>query len=126
MAGKKTSKKKTPTQKKSSAKKKTPGKTKPAKSKPSLMRRFFRNVTLFVLFVLISVGAGAGYYLIQNWDALRGKPDTRIVKTPGTEKPSVVQAAIPDFEVFPDEPVARPKPPEPRVPPLPSDRKSVV
>ncbi len=126
MAGKKTSKKKTPTQKKSAAKKKTPRRTKPAQRKPSIIRRFFRNVTISVLFILISVGAGAGYYLIQNWDTLRNEPDTRIVKSPGIEKPSVVKAAIPDFEVFPDEPVARPKPPEPRVPPLPDERPQIV
>lgn len=129
MAGKKTSKKKTPTQKKSAAKKKTPRRTKPAQRKPSIIRGFFRNVAISVLFVLLSVGAGAGYYLMKNWDALRDEPDTRIVKSPGIEKPSVIKAAIPDFEVFPEEPIAKPKPPKPPKPPLlppPPDRRPQI
>ncbi len=125
MAGKKTSKKKTPAPKKPAAKKKTPRRTKPAKRKPSLLRGFFKNVTITVLFVLISVGAGAGYYFIKNWDALRGEEDTRLVKSPGIEKPSVITAAIPDFEVFPDTPITKPKPSEPRLPP-PDKRPQIV
>ncbi|MFO8110925.1 MAG: divergent polysaccharide deacetylase family protein [Desulfosalsimonadaceae bacterium] len=90
------------------------------------MGRFFKNVTITALFVLISVGAGAGYYFIKNWDALRDKAGTRLVKSPGIEKPSGIKAAIPDFEVFPDVPVTKPEPSEPRVPPPPDKRPQIV
>lgn len=116
MAGKKQSGKKPATAKKPSGKKKTTQRKKAVKQKTSFFSSFFRKLVFTALFVLISLGAGAGYYLAIHWTAVPDDTiDVRPVKGPGVEKPVVIPAAIPDFEVFRDEPVVI-KPREPAEP----------
>lgn len=134
MAGTKTAKKKSVAGKKPAAKKKTTRKKKPAKRKPSIFSRFFRHLITAVLFVGISLGVGAGYYFMKHpvvpGDTPGDTIDTRIIKGPGIEKPSNIKAAIPDFEVFPDEPItkpkAKPKPSAPVLPPAPDGRPRIA
>ena len=113
MAGKKTSGKKAAAGKKNAARKKTS-----AKQKTSFMRMFFRRVAAVALFVLVCLGAGAGYYVIQNLDDTPDPFDSRVVKSPQTQKPV--------FEVFPEETAVKPAPPKPAPPPSPAQRPRVA
>jgi uncharacterized protein len=113
MTVKKTTKKKTTSTKKPAGKKKTAGKRRPAKEKASFFSRLFRHLIVIVLFLMVSLGAGAGYYFIKHSFAPPEKVETRIVKAPGHEKPQAVKTIKPRFEVFPEEPAPKPTPPKP-------------
>lgn len=140
MTAKKTSKKTAAAKKKSARKKKSSTRTAGARRssrKPSVFRRFFKNILLVVLFVAVSLGAGVGYYLFKHPGPLSGPPaDTvetkqeKTAKAPGHQKdpvkPEEREAFMPKYEVFPEEPVAKPEPPEPVAPPKPDGRPQIA
>lgn len=118
MAGKKTPGRKPAAGKNPAGKKKVARKKTSAKQKTSFIRTFFWRVAAVALFVLVCLGAGAGYYVIQHWEDTPDPFDSRVVKSPQTQKPV--------FEVFPEETAVKPAPPKPAPPPSPARRPRVA
>ena len=126
--------------KKTAAKKKTPGRTtarrkasgrkKPVKGKASFLNRMSRYILTILLFIVVSMGAGAGYYLFKHSGSSTPEVTRTAVKSPVTEKKPAAASArekTPEFEVFKQVPQPKPRPVPPVLPPKgPDDRPQVA
>lgn len=126
MTGKKNTTKKSAAGKKSAGKKKPAAKKKAVKRKTSVFSRFFRNVLFVAVFVLLSLGAGAGYYIIKQSVDPHDLIGGGTAEKPDTAKPAVTRTAKPDYEVFPDKPIPKPDRSEPGLPPAPDKRPRIA
>lgn len=84
---------------------------------------FFGRVVLTALFIMASLGIGAGYYLYTHPESPR-LPRTvakKIIKPLGIE-----EFSKPDFEIFPIEPVPPKESPPPRFPPDKRPRVAII
>ncbi len=97
----------------------TAGRKTSRKARPSIVARFLRNVTVLVLFVVISFGVGAGIYLFRHMDERPAPEEAPVATAPDSAGRPAETTPQPKFEVFPEDPEVPPKPPEPAVPPDP-------
>ena len=111
---------------KKSTGKKAAGKKKQVKGEGSFFGTIFKRLFIMVLFVVVSLGAGIGYYFITHSDTPTPEIDRKIVKSPGIEKPRVINEAMPAFEIFTDAPVVTQPKPSPVLPPGPDGRPRVA